>query len=201
MCQVCAKRGVAKKQTFSFTHKKRVVKKANDYPAIIRRFSTELCRFLCISSYSAQEIANRCANVIVNAQSGNKFRWIIATCATISGAKSHRKTGEDAGKISAKKPPIDWQLSWGDLQLLYQHRPEPPLRARLRGVDVGGNPPVNQRDRVKDKDRNQTKAPSCGALVLYPSPVSNSSIIFQQSRPSPLLTKLIAWVTQRTITA
>lgn len=35
-----------------------------------------------------------------------------------------------------------------------------PKRARLRGVDVGGNPPVNQRDRVKDKDRNQTKAPS-----------------------------------------
>jgi hypothetical protein len=27
------------------------------------------------------------------------------------------------------------------------------LTARLRGVDVGGNPPVNQRDREKDRDR------------------------------------------------
>ncbi|EFE05494.1 hypothetical protein CIT292_11148 [Citrobacter youngae ATCC 29220] len=51
-----------------------MVKKANDYPAIIRWFSTELCRFLFISSYNAQEIARRCANVIVHAQSGNKFR-------------------------------------------------------------------------------------------------------------------------------
>jgi hypothetical protein len=107
-----------------------VVKKANDYPAIIRRFSTELCRFLCISSYSAQEIANRCANVIVNAQFGNTFRYVIATSAIISRAKSHRKMGEDAGKISAKKPSIDWKLSWCGLQLLYQHKPEPPLSAR-----------------------------------------------------------------------
>ncbi|ORT70638.1 hypothetical protein BO998_23145 [Citrobacter werkmanii] len=74
MCQLCVNRGVAKKQTFSSAHKKRVIKKANDYPAIIRWFSTELCRFLLISSYNAQEIARRCANVIVNAQSGNKFR-------------------------------------------------------------------------------------------------------------------------------
>lgn len=29
----------------------------------------------------------------------------------------------------------------------------------MRGVDVGVNPPVNQRDRAKDKDRKQTKAP------------------------------------------
>ncbi len=31
--------------------------------------------------------------------------------------------------------------------------PEPPPRARMRCVDVGGNPPVYQRDREKDKDR------------------------------------------------
>ncbi len=36
---------VAKKQTFSSAHTKRVVKKANDYPAIIAAFSTEVCCF------------------------------------------------------------------------------------------------------------------------------------------------------------
>jgi len=34
-----------KKQTFSSAHTKRVVKKANDYPAIIAAFSTEVCCF------------------------------------------------------------------------------------------------------------------------------------------------------------
>ncbi|ASE82207.1 hypothetical protein CEP66_05790 [Citrobacter koseri] len=47
-------RGVAKKQTFNSAHTKRVVKKANDYPAIIRGFSTKLCGFLLISFHHAQ---------------------------------------------------------------------------------------------------------------------------------------------------
>ena len=29
----------------------------------------------------------------------------------------------------------------------------------MRGADVGGNPPVNQRDREKDKDREKLKRP------------------------------------------
>jgi hypothetical protein len=48
-------------------------KKANDYPAFRRPFSTEVCRIWPNFAAKAQEIAKRCANVIVNAQSINKL--------------------------------------------------------------------------------------------------------------------------------
>ncbi|WP_259656236.1 hypothetical protein [Klebsiella sp. CVUAS 8534.2] len=48
-------------------------KKANDYPAFRRAFSTEVCRISLNFAYDVQEITSRCANVIVHAQSGNIF--------------------------------------------------------------------------------------------------------------------------------
>ncbi|AVH81926.1 hypothetical protein AL515_22365 [Citrobacter sp. FDAARGOS_156] len=96
-------------------------------------FSTELCRFLLISSYNAQEIASRCANVIVNAQSGNKFRAVITTPAVIFHVNSRKKTNEDAENFSAKKPSIDWQIDGGGIHLPYRHKPEPPLMCSTEG--------------------------------------------------------------------
>jgi hypothetical protein len=55
---IATKRGVAKSKRLAPRIKKRVVKKANDYPAIIWGLSTELCRFLLISCANAEEIVN-----------------------------------------------------------------------------------------------------------------------------------------------
>ncbi|PSY42432.1 hypothetical protein C7B09_10485 [Escherichia albertii] len=51
--------GVAKKkQTFSSAHTKRVVKKANDYPAIIAAFSTKVCCFFPFSCINDEKPGN-----------------------------------------------------------------------------------------------------------------------------------------------
>ncbi|ASO12289.1 hypothetical protein DOR57_15240 [Salmonella enterica subsp. salamae] len=64
-----------------------------------------------------------------------------------------------AVKISAKKSAFRWRTGSRRLHLQYQHKPEPPPRARYEGCCRRGKPSCNQRDRAKDKDRKQTKAP------------------------------------------
>ncbi len=63
---------------------------------------------------------------------------------------------------------LHWRRNVGDIQLKHQHQPEPPPRARMRCVDVGGNPPAYQRDREKTKTGKQTKAPLWRLVVQPP---------------------------------
>ncbi|MCW0136682.1 hypothetical protein OIU92_14675 [Escherichia coli] len=60
-----------KKQTFSSAHTKRVVKKANDYPAIIAAFSTEVC---CFFSFIVLTMKNQA----IDAQTLSSMRKIAA---------------------------------------------------------------------------------------------------------------------------
>lgn len=70
-----------------------------------------------------------------------------------------KKLRKIAQILRLKRVRVGWRIFGGGIKLKYQRKPEPPPRARMRCVEVGGNPPVNQRDREKDKDRKQTKAP------------------------------------------
>ena len=137
---------VAKKQTFSSAHTKRVVKKANDYPAIIAAFSTEVCCFFLFYCLDDEKPGNVCANVIVDAQDCSVIEpHTVQDC--------DKKSSEMTKILRLKSVLLHWRRNAGDIQLKHQHQPEPPPRARMRCVDVGGNPPVYQRDREKDKDR------------------------------------------------
>ncbi|ECB6721961.1 hypothetical protein E0Y07_18110 [Salmonella enterica subsp. enterica serovar Bredeney] len=64
-----------------------------------------------------------------------------------------------AVKISAKKSAFRWRTGRRRLHLQYQHKPEPPPRARYEGVDVGGNPPVISGIERKTKTGNKLKRP------------------------------------------
>ncbi|MFP1590473.1 hypothetical protein ACLB1M_32465 [Escherichia coli] len=67
---------VAKKQTFSSAHTKRVVKKANDYPAIIAAFSTKFAAFFSF-------IVLTMKNQAIDAQTLSSVRKIAALSSRI----------------------------------------------------------------------------------------------------------------------
>ncbi|ENL7330294.1 hypothetical protein AB5T01_002074 [Escherichia albertii] len=73
-----------------------MVKKANDYPAIIAAFSTKVCCFFPFSCINDEKPGNRCANVIVSAQNDGIYRRFVAKSCS-------KKIAQEGKNIAAKK--------------------------------------------------------------------------------------------------
>lgn len=88
-------------------------------------------------------------------------------------------------RICLKKAGINYTCSVGAARTLQHDTTE--------GRDVGGNPPVRQRDRAKDQDRKTRKRP-LWALSFF-------LFLFQQPCAGALLPQFIVRVTQWAVAA
>ncbi|WP_205630885.1 hypothetical protein [[Enterobacter] lignolyticus] len=91
------------------------MKKANDYLAFSRAFSTDVCAISLNFADGGEEIDNVCANVIVCAQSGNTF--------VQNNERNRRHLPEN---FCRKNHRFRWQIHAQGIELKCQHNPEPP---------------------------------------------------------------------------